>query len=140
MTTQHAERGAVSSEFAVVMAAFLTAFMLLVVFAGRVAQAENDVRSAAQEAARAASLAGDANAAINEANRVAQANLTTAGMSCANGLAVDVSTANFSPGGWVTVTVSCNASFADVASLSVPGSRVFTGAATEVVDTYRASP
>ena len=39
------ERGAVSTEFAVIMAAFLTSFMLIVVFAGRVATAEDQARA-----------------------------------------------------------------------------------------------
>ncbi len=122
------------------MTAFLTAFMLLVVFAGRVSQAENDVRSAAHEAARAASLTNNPTTAVTEATSVAAANLASSGMSCVNGLNVNVDTANFSSGGWVTVTVTCNASFSDVAALSVPGSRSFTGTATEVIDTYRANP
>ncbi|MDY7106818.1 MAG: TadE/TadG family type IV pilus assembly protein [Actinomycetota bacterium] len=134
------ERGAVSSEFAVVMAAFLTTFMLLVVSAGRVAQAENDVRSAAHEAARAASLAGTITQADAEARRVVDANLVTSGLSCADGLDVAVGLDQFQPGGSVSVTVACDASFADLASLDVPGSRRFTSTATEIIDTYRADP
>ncbi len=140
MTRPGPERGAVSTEFAVVMTAALTAFMLLVVFAGRFAQAENNVRSAAQEAARAASLTNHTDTAVAEANRVALANLTSAGMTCANGLDVNVKTNDFTPGGKVTVTVTCDASFADVSTLAVPGSRAFIGSATEVIDTYRANP
>ncbi|HSH58127.1 MAG TPA: TadE family protein, partial [Acidimicrobiales bacterium] len=49
------ERGSLAVELSV-LAPILIAFMLLVVFAGRVAQVEADVRSAAQEGARAASL------------------------------------------------------------------------------------
>ena len=138
--SRQVERGAVSTEFAVVMPAFLTAFMLLVVFAGRVAQAENDVRTAAQEAARAATLTGTPTQAAAEARRVAEANLVTSGLSCANGLDVQVGLGQFQPGGWVTVTVNCTASFADLASLAVPGSRTFTGSATEVIDIYRSDP
>jgi Flp pilus assembly protein TadG len=120
------------------MTGFLLGFVALVVFAGRVAQAENDVRSAAQEAARAASLTGTAAAAETEAIRVAQANLTTSGLSCANGLDVVVGLGDFRPGGTVTVTVACNASFADVASLAVPGERTFRSTSVQVIDTYRA--
>jgi Flp pilus assembly protein TadG len=130
----------VSTEFAVTMTAFLSAFMLLVVFAGRVAQAENDVRTAVHEAARAASLTNTPEAATAEATRVAHANLTTSGLSCANGTDLTVGVGDFRPGGWVTVTVSCSASFSDLAPLAVPGSRTFTNTATEVIDTYRAHP
>lgn len=138
--SRRGERGAVSTEFAVVMTGFLTAFMLLIVFAGRVAQAENDVRSAAQEAARAASLAGSPAQADADARRMAEANLTSSGLSCGNGLDVAVGLGQYQPGGWVSVAITCSASFSDVASLSVPGTRNFTSIATEVIDTYRSDP
>lgn len=134
------DRGAVSSEFAVVMTVFLASFMLLVVFAGRSTQAENDVRSAAHEAARAGSLANTPDTARSAATQTALANLAETGLSCAHGSRVDVATSNFEPGGTITVTVSCTASFGDLAALAVPGSRTFSSSATEVIDTYRASP
>ena len=37
----------------------------------------------------------------------------------------------------VAVTVRCDASMADVTLLGVPGTRSFTAASTEVIDTYR---
>ena len=129
-----------SSEFAIVMTAFLTGFVLLVVFAGRVANAENDVRSAAHEAARSASLTASPMQAISEAERVVRANLTTSGLSCASGLDVNVEVAEFRPGGWVSVTVACTAPLSDLATLAVPGRRTFTSTATEVIDAYRSDP
>ena len=60
------------------------------------------------------------------------------GMSCRNGVDVTVGLDEFHPGGWVTVTVACRASFADVSSLAVPGEKTFTATATEVVDAFRA--
>ena len=128
--------GAVTSEMAVVMVAFVAGFLMLVVYAGRVGQAGNDVRSAAQEAARAASLQGNPTRAEEAANDVAASNLTTSGVACANGLSVATDTSNLVPGGFVTVTVSCTASLSDVASLDVPGSRTYTASATEVVDLF----
>ena len=38
----------------------------------------------------------------------------------------------------MVVTVSCEAAFADIAMLAVPGSRTFVATAIEVIDTYRA--
>ena len=140
MMASPAERGSVSTEFAVVMTAFLTSFMLLVVFAGRVSSAENNVRSAAQEAARSASLSGTPEGAVVAAQQTAVANLASAGLTCASGLDVAVDTAQFAPGGWVAVTVSCDTPFSDVASLAVPGVHTFIGTATEVIDTYRSNP
>ena len=138
MSRTRNERGSVSTEMAVVMVSFFAGFLMLVVFAGRVAQAENDVRSAAHQAARAASLTGNPARAESEARRVVDANLVSSGLTCRNGLDVIVGLDQFQPGGWVTVTVSCRAAFSDVASLAVPGTRTFRSTATEVIDTYRA--
>ena len=137
MNPTRRQRGAISTEFAVIMTPFIAAFVLLIVFAGRVAQAENDVRSASHDAARAASLTANPTRAEEQARRAAVADLTTSGMSCRNGLDVVVDTTEFHPGGWVAVTVTCHASFGDVASLAVPGERTFTATATAVIDTYR---
>ena len=98
MTASRSERGSVSTEFAVVMTAFLTSFMLLVVFAGRVSTAENNVQSAAQEAARSASLSGTPESAVAAAQQTAMANLAIAGLTCAAGLDVAVDTAQFAAG------------------------------------------
>ena len=136
MTRLHAQRGAVSTELAV-LTPLLIGFMLLVVFAGRVAQAEGDVAHAAHEAARAASLVASPTAAAAAGEETAAANIADGGVGCRH-LDVVVDTEEFGAGGQVTVTVTCEASFADVAMLAVPGSRTFTATAVEVIDTYRA--
>ncbi|MEZ5230279.1 MAG: TadE/TadG family type IV pilus assembly protein [Acidimicrobiales bacterium] len=130
------ERGSVATEFAIVMAAVLLGFVALTIYGGRVVQAENDVRSAAQEAARAASLEGTPAAADAAARSVAVANLSRSGVSCPTPV-VAVDLARFGPGGDVTVTITCTASFGDVGSLGVADSRAFTASATEVIDRYR---
>ena len=136
MTLLHAQRGAVSTELAI-LTPLLIGFMLLVVFAGRVAQAEGDVAHAAHEAARAASLVASPAAAVEAGEETAAANIANGAVGCRH-LDVSVDTADFGAGGQVTVTVSCEASFADIAMLAVPGSRTFTATAVEVIDTYRA--
>lgn len=136
MTLLHAQRGAVSTELAV-LAPLLIGFMLLVVFAGRVAQAEGDVAHAAHEAARAASLVASPAAATEAGEETAAANIATGAVGCRH-LNVVVDTGDFGAGGQVVVTVTCEASFADIAMLAVPGSRTFTATAVEVIDTYRA--
>ena len=134
---RRSETGSVSTEFAVVMAAVLLGFFALAVYGGRVVQAENDVRSAAHEAARAASLERSPEAADAAARSVAAANLERSGVSCGDAPSVSVDLNNFRPGGAVTVTVACTASFSDVGSLGVAGSDTFTASATEVIDRYR---
>jgi Flp pilus assembly protein TadG len=131
-----AQRGAVSTELAV-LAPLLIGFMLFVVFAGRVAQAEGDVANAAHEAARAASLVGTPRAAVEAATETAEANIAEGAVACRR-LEIIVDTTDFDAGGQVTVTVSCEAAFGDIAMLSVPGSRTFVATAVEVIDVFRA--
>ena len=131
------QRGAVSTELAV-LTPLLIAFMLLVVYAGRVAQAEGDVTHAAHEAARAASLVATPTSAIATATETVAANIAAGAVACRN-LTVDVDTSGFTAGGQVAVTVTCEAAFADIAMLAVPGSRTFAATAIEVIDTYRAN-
>ncbi len=129
------DRGSVAVEVAVVAPAFVF-LMLLVTFAGRVAEADANMTSAASEAARAASLRQHPTDATTDAETVAAANLSAAGIECVD-LIVDVDTSDFAPGGTVTVELSCTASMADVTLLGVPGTRTFTSTATEVIDRYR---
>ena len=134
------ERGSASVEFVVIAPIFFLGFLSIVVLAGRVGQASNDVRSAAHEAARAASLSGTAGDAVVNATEMANANLASAGVACNGGSTVNVDTSNFIPGGWVTVTVSCETPLGDLAALSLPGSRTHTQSASEVIDVFRSEP
>ena len=132
---RRSERGSVSVEVAVIAPAFVF-LMLLVVFAGKVSEADGNVERAAAEGARAASLRQHPGNAATDARSTVVANLATAGVSCST-LEAIVDTSDFEPGGTVTVTVECTASMADVTLLGVPGTRTFTATATEVIDTYR---
>ncbi len=129
------ERGSISVEVAVIAPAFVF-LMLLVVYAGKVSEADGNVERAAAEGARAASLRQNPAAAIDDARAVVEANLAVAGVPCSQ-LDTSVDTSTFEPGGSVTVTVRCDASMADVTLLGVPGTRSFTATSTEVIDTYR---
>ena len=73
------EDGTLAVEAAIV-APVLLLLMLLVVYAGRAAQTDADVRSAAARAARAASMTGDVASAETAASEIAAANLATAGI------------------------------------------------------------
>lgn len=131
------ERGSVAVEVAVIAPALLF-LMLLVVFAGKVAEADGNVERAASDAARAASLRQRPGDATTDAQDTAAANLATSGVPCLS-LTTTVDTDDFRPGGTVTVTVRCEASMADVTLLGVPGRRTFTATAVEVIDTYRSA-
>ena len=129
------QHGSLAVEAALV-APVLLVLMLLVVYAGRAAQADADVRVAAARAARAASLTADATSALETAQATAAGNLATAGVVCSQ-LDTAVDTDQLQAGGLVTVTVACRVDNADLALLAVPGSRWSTSAATQVIDTYR---
>jgi Flp pilus assembly protein TadG len=135
ISRRHDDRGSVAVETAVVAPA-LVALLLLVVFAGRVAQAEGDVRRAASEASRAASLRQHPADAEATAAEVAAANLSASGVACGT-LATEVDTSDFRAGGAVAVTVRCTASMRDVSLLGVPGTRTFVAHSVEVIDRYR---
>jgi len=132
------EHGALSSELAV-LTPILIGLVLFVVYTGRTVEAQADVTHAAYEAARAATLTAVPAAAETAAAQTAAANIAEGTVSCQT-LDVDVDTTAFAAGGYVGVTVTCHASYSDLALLSVPGGRSFTANATAVVDTYRADP
>lgn len=133
----HDERGSIAVEVAVIAPALLF-LMLLVVFAGKVSEADGNVERAASDAARAASLRQHPGDATADAQQTAAANLAAAGVPCLT-LNTLVDTSDFAPGGTVTVTVQCEASMAEVTLLGVPGRRTFTATAVEVIDTYRSN-
>jgi Flp pilus assembly protein TadG len=125
----------VAVEMAVIAPA-LVALLLLVVFAGRVAQAEGDVRRAVSAAARAASLRQHPADAVEAGRMTAEANLAASGVGCGQ-LEVEVDTAQFFAGGSVAVTLRCTASMQDVSLLGVPGRMTFVARSIEVIDRYR---
>jgi Flp pilus assembly protein TadG len=110
------------------------ALLAFAVLAGRVGTAHQDVVTAAQAAARAASLRQSPTAMVADARTAAETTLRNAGMSCGS-TAVDVATAG--AGGVVTATVSCRVALADLVDLALPGQKTITARASAPVDRYR---
>jgi Flp pilus assembly protein TadG len=131
------DRGTVAVEVAVLAPAFIF-LLLLVIYAGRVSAAEADITRAASAAARAASMRQHPTDATRDAQTAAAANLAASGVTCID-LTTEVDTGDFTPGGTVTVTVTCRASTADLTLLGVPGTRTFIARSVEVIDRYRSS-
>lgn len=131
------EHGSAAIEIAL-LAPLLGAFVLLVIFGGRLALARQTVQAAAADAARAASVARTADAAESSATRIAEATLANQGVTCAES-SIDVDTTGFrkSPGASATTTVSitCELETADL-TLPIPGVRL-TASSSSALDTYR---
>lgn len=133
------DRGSVSIELAVVTPAVL-ALLATAVIGGRVNLARQAIEAAAFDAARTASLARTAVTAQTEALAAASSTLAAQGLHCTS-VTVTVSTAGFSvPVGQpasVTATVTCQATFEDVALPGMPGGAALTASFTSPLDTYR---
>lgn len=129
------ERGHATVEM-VLLAPALMVVLLLVVGLGRMAHARAQVESVAADAARAASLERNPSLASATATQAAQRSLGGADMSCA-GLHVATDLGHYTPGGEITVTVSCKADLSDVALAGFPGQRLFTASATVPIETWR---
>ena len=84
--------------------------------------------------ARAAASAQTDGGASVLASQVVGDSLAQAGMTCGPPSV----TGTFTPGGRVTVTASCNVDLGDVTRFGmIPGSRMLTASATEVIDRTR---
>ena len=122
------ERGDMAIEAAIVAPVLFFLMFAGLLVAGRSMQARNQAESAAQEAARAASLEQSPAAAAAAGRRALDSNLSdTTGMTCS--AIIDV--ANLLPGSVVEVEVACDTEL-------VAGKRAtFTAKAFEIVDQYR---
>ena len=128
-------RGVLSLEFALVVVGVLGALML-VGAAWRLGQTRGEIRDAAAEAARAASLRQYPSAASGAAERVALAALDRHQVRC-SGLNVRTDVTDLHPGGSVSVTIRCVTRLEDLTLLGVPGSVTLEVTGTEVVDRRR---
>ncbi|WP_331738753.1 TadE/TadG family type IV pilus assembly protein [Embleya sp. NBC_00896] len=129
------DAGSVTAELTILLP-LLILVLLLVVAAGRLAGNRIEVKDAAHQAARAASLARDPVTARSRAESTARSALDSAGLSCRDlGVSVDVSA--FAPGGVARVTVRCTVDLSDVTASGMPGSRTLAATATSAVDTHR---
>lgn len=123
-----------------ILAPALLAFLLLAVFAGRVALARQSVQAAAAEAARSASIARSSAAAGGQAQAAATATLASEGLRC-SATRVDLDLAAFGApvgtAGRVSATVRCTVDLTDLIAPGIPGSREVVATMTSPLDTYR---
>lgn len=128
------DRGAAEVIQVMFLAVPAVLFVLLLVLAGRNAEAHNRVEHSAESAAQAAALQRTPDAAIRAATITATAALAN----CASPATVAVDTSNWGPGGLVSVEVSCEVATSDLAPL-LPGSYTVTARSAAVIDSRRGS-
>jgi Flp pilus assembly protein TadG len=122
----------------VILAPALILALLLVIAAGRLAQAHQAVEAAARDAARQASIARDPATARTNALSSAQAALTREGLTCPAQVSVDTSGFARPVGQPATVTadVSCTVNLTDVAAAGI-ASTTIKGHFTSPIDPFR---
>ena len=126
--------GSVTVEL-VILAPVLVVLMLFVVFVGRAGGAVEQVRHAADEGARAASLVSRP-AMTGVASSAVSADLSSNGANCSS-TSVGVSVVDSGAVDSVTVTVTCVINGVGTELLGA-GARSVTASSTEVIDRYRA--
>jgi hypothetical protein len=140
MIVRRDERGSVSVEMAILAPVFVLLIITAIVF-GRTAIAANAIDVAAHDAARAASISRTQTAAANNARDAAEQALAYQGLDCIDEPTVVPDVSGFAGSGvelrFVSVTITCEVSFADVALPGVPQSRVLTTTFVSPIDTYR---
>lgn len=131
------EQGSATAEL-VLLTPLLILMLLFVVALGRTVSARMQVDGAAAQGARAASIARDPTTATAMAQQAATSALGSDHVTCGD-LTVTTDTADFAPGGQVSVTVTCTVDLADLVGLRLPASQSISSTSTAVIDLYRAT-
>ena len=130
------EEGSAIAELVIVAPVLLIVIVLMIAL-GRVDSAQGDVESAARAGVQAAVVQADPSDAEAQATTAAQASLAGAGLTC-TAPQITVDTSNFVAGGWVSVTVTCVTSLADVSVPGMPGEKTLSATSTAHIDPFRA--
>jgi Flp pilus assembly protein TadG len=133
------DQGSVAIEAAIVLPALIM-FLCLAIAGGRIVTSGSKIDSAAEDAAREASIHRTAGAAQSAARSAASQSLNDQGITCSS-TTVSITTGGLSvpvgQAGTVTVTVTCTVNLSDLLLPGVPGAKTLTSTATSVVDQYR---
>lgn len=137
--TGRSDRGSAMIEMAVLTPAVI-AILVTLMIAGRTGTARQAIDAAAFDAARSASLARTPEQARTTARDEAARTLAAQRLSCTT-LSVTVDTSGFQiPVGQpavISVTVRCDATYADIALPGMPGGTTLTSTFTSPLDQYR---
>ncbi|MCX5106923.1 TadE/TadG family type IV pilus assembly protein [Streptomyces sp. NBC_00439] len=133
------DEGSAAVEAAIVLPPLIM-FLCLALAGGRIVTSGAKIDSAAEDAAREASIHRTAASAQSAAHAAAAESLDDQGIKCAS-TGVSISTGGLSVPvgqvGTVTATVTCTVNLSDLLLPGVPGARTLTSTATSVVDQYR---
>lgn len=140
MTARPTERGAVTVEFVLLLPVLLL-IVGAVVAGSRVWLARSAVQQLASSAARQASLSRSASDAVSSATRLVRDDSERQGLSCADGVRVQLDAAGFGvPVGRpaeVGATVRCVVPLADLLVPGVPGTITVSATARSTLDRFR---
>lgn len=131
------DTGSVSLELAVLAPALL-AVMLLILGAGRIALAGQAVQQAADQAARATSMARNPTAGVTAGQQTAARVLTGQGLTCNPSVAVHAAALGGAAGqaGKVTVDVACTVPLGDLTIPGLPGTKTLHATTSMPVDVF----
>jgi Flp pilus assembly protein TadG len=118
---------------AVLLAPVFLVFLLLLVGAGRIVQAQGEVNGAARDAARAASVERTLGAARSAANAAARDALGF----CAGGPALSMAGSEWREGGSVRVEITCRLDLSAVAGFGFAPVKTMTGSAVVPLERFR---
>jgi len=127
------DRGGSDVAALVVVVPLIFGVVLMFMYFGRQGAAAEGVTHAAAVAARAASMERDPGSAVGAAQAAASATLSASGQSCVGGPQVAIGPSDWTPGGVVTVTVTCVAG--GIADIGAP-SRTLSGTARATIDYF----
>ena len=119
-----------------VLTPLLFALALCILAFGRVSEARQEVVEASRAGAQAAVVLPNRDSAVQGAAASAVVSLFSEAGVCGHPqVSTDVS--HFYPGGYVTVSVTCQVPLSDLSAPGVPGSTTIRGSATAPIDPYR---
>jgi Flp pilus assembly protein TadG len=129
------EIGSLTVELVVITPVLLVMALMVIVF-GRISEARQQVVEASRAAAEAAAVQPNATSAQSGAADVAVLAGFSNSHTCVHAL-VTTDVNHFYPGGYVSVTVTCQVSLADLSVPGVPGTTTISASSTAPIDPYR---
>jgi Flp pilus assembly protein TadG len=129
------EIGSLTVELVVITPVLFVMALTVIVF-GRISEARQQVVEASQAAAEAAAVQPNALGAQSGAADTAVLAGFSSSHTCVHAV-VTTNVDHFYPGGYVSVTVTCQVSLADVSVPGMPGTTTISSSSTAPIDPYR---